>query len=84
MYHRVEDHLVQVNKQVDDITSQLVSFEEEEYRKDIEGAITEFLRVLEEVVTTLRYALLFMLMKASGSGHWVGVDTRVELVLCQV
>ena len=54
-----------VKDQVDGITSQLMSFEGEEYTKKVEGPVSDFLSTLADVVTTFRHALLFMLMKVS-------------------
>lgn len=63
--HKLKQQLLRVQEQVDDITSSLLRFEEEQYRAKVEGPVFDFLTTLEEMVATLRQALLFMLVKES-------------------
>lgn len=63
---------------MDDITSSLLRFEEEQYRAKVEGPVFDFLTTLEEMVATLRQALLFMLVKVItrglGNPHRMGAS----------
>lgn len=54
-----------LKEEVDKITTPLLTFGGEEYRGTVEGLVLDLLGSLEEVVATLRRALLFMLMKVS-------------------
>ncbi len=58
--------MVNLKQEVDSITGELMSFGEDKYRKRVEGPVGDFLLVLEDVVSTLRNSLLFMLVKV---GH---------------
>lgn len=56
---------MELKDEIDRIVSPLLTFGGEEFCGKVEGLVAEFLGSLEEVVGTLRRALLFMLMKVN-------------------
>lgn len=65
LFHKLEQQLLSIKEQVDDMTSTLLSFDEEQYFSQVKDPIFNFLTCLGEVVGSLRRALLFILVKES-------------------
>ena len=65
MCHKLEQQLLLVKDRVDSITSSMMSFEGEQYVVKVEGPVSQFMAGLEDMVTTLRKSLLFLLLKVN-------------------
>ena len=60
---KLEYSLVELQVEIEKITTPLLTFGSEQFHEQVEKQVTGFLVWLEDVVGTLRRALLFMLMK---------------------